>query len=211
MKLYEELLSSSEVSKLVTLVNDLRASGRRGQLPGKLFIMCLECGTCQLSLDLDEREVRELAKQKTNQSHFFHVEHRVAVSMNDMKRPLWVVASFYASFCFGVSGLWGLGVGWIGDEQKVCELAYMEKKHSHLFYLEHLVAVSVNDMKRPPGVLVSFYASFCLGLEPVKNVSNRDKLYETFFKGEFTFECEARITGDQNDAFTKVEAYSFLL
>nr|XP_016483478.1 PREDICTED: uncharacterized protein LOC107804155 isoform X2 [Nicotiana tabacum] len=35
MKLYEELLSSSEVSKLVTLVNDLRASGRRGQLSGK--------------------------------------------------------------------------------------------------------------------------------------------------------------------------------
>ncbi|KAG5608496.1 hypothetical protein H5410_019777 [Solanum commersonii] len=35
MKLYEELLSSSEVSKLVTLVNDLRAAGRRGQLPDR--------------------------------------------------------------------------------------------------------------------------------------------------------------------------------
>lgn len=40
MKLYEELLNSSEVSKLVTSVNDLRAAGRRGQLPGKLFIGC---------------------------------------------------------------------------------------------------------------------------------------------------------------------------
>lgn len=56
MKLYEELLSSSEVSKLVTLVNDLRAAGRRGQLPGKLFILCLECGTCQLSLDLTSKK-----------------------------------------------------------------------------------------------------------------------------------------------------------
>ncbi|XP_075089490.1 RNA demethylase ALKBH10B-like isoform X1 [Nicotiana tabacum] len=39
MKLYEELLSSSEVSKLVTLVNDLRASGRRGQLSAQTFII----------------------------------------------------------------------------------------------------------------------------------------------------------------------------
>ncbi|XP_004236917.1 RNA demethylase ALKBH10B [Solanum lycopersicum] len=39
MKLYEELLSSSEVSKLVTLVNDLRAAGRRGQLPAQAFIV----------------------------------------------------------------------------------------------------------------------------------------------------------------------------
>ncbi|KAF3641704.1 putative protein OBERON 3-like isoform X1 [Capsicum annuum] len=35
MKLYEELLNSSEVSKLVTSVNDLRAAGRRGQLPDR--------------------------------------------------------------------------------------------------------------------------------------------------------------------------------
>lgn len=39
MKLYEELLSSSEVSKLLTLVNDLRAAGRRGQLPAQAFIV----------------------------------------------------------------------------------------------------------------------------------------------------------------------------
>ncbi|PHT47872.1 hypothetical protein CQW23_12080, partial [Capsicum baccatum] len=39
MKLYEELLNSSEVSKLVTSVNDLRAAGRRGQLPAQTFII----------------------------------------------------------------------------------------------------------------------------------------------------------------------------
>ncbi|KAJ8564803.1 hypothetical protein K7X08_001263 [Anisodus acutangulus] len=39
MKLYEELLSNSEVSKLVTLVNDLRVAGRRGQLPAQTFIV----------------------------------------------------------------------------------------------------------------------------------------------------------------------------
>ncbi|MCD7449248.1 hypothetical protein HAX54_050686 [Datura stramonium] len=39
MKLYEELLSSSELSKLVTLVNDLRAAGRRGQLPAQTFVV----------------------------------------------------------------------------------------------------------------------------------------------------------------------------
>ncbi|XP_028059576.1 RNA demethylase ALKBH9B-like [Camellia sinensis] len=35
MKLYEELLDLSEVSKLVSLVNDLRAAGKRGQFQGK--------------------------------------------------------------------------------------------------------------------------------------------------------------------------------
>lgn len=35
LKLYEELYDDLEVSKLVNLVNDLRASGRRGQLQGK--------------------------------------------------------------------------------------------------------------------------------------------------------------------------------
>ncbi|XP_060182677.1 RNA demethylase ALKBH10B isoform X1 [Lycium barbarum] len=39
MKLYEELLSNSEVSKLVTLVNDLRVAGRRGQLPAQTFVV----------------------------------------------------------------------------------------------------------------------------------------------------------------------------
>ncbi|KAK6921561.1 hypothetical protein RJ641_012068 [Dillenia turbinata] len=36
MKLYEELLNRSEVSKLVSLVNDLRAAGKKGKFQGKL-------------------------------------------------------------------------------------------------------------------------------------------------------------------------------
>ena len=39
MKLYEELLDSSEVSNLVSLVNDLRNTGRKGHFQGK-FIKC---------------------------------------------------------------------------------------------------------------------------------------------------------------------------
>ncbi|KAL7149578.1 hypothetical protein ABFS83_05G050700 [Erythranthe nasuta] len=39
MKLYENLLDDSEISKLNTLVNTLRASGRRGQLHGQTFIV----------------------------------------------------------------------------------------------------------------------------------------------------------------------------
>lgn len=35
MKLYEELLDGSEIANLVTLVNDLRTTGRRGQFQGK--------------------------------------------------------------------------------------------------------------------------------------------------------------------------------
>ncbi|KAG8382668.1 hypothetical protein BUALT_Bualt05G0101200 [Buddleja alternifolia] len=35
MKLYEDLFDESDVSKLITLVNDLRAAGKRGQLQGK--------------------------------------------------------------------------------------------------------------------------------------------------------------------------------
>lgn len=35
LKLYEELFDDSEVSKFVSLVNDLRAAGKRGQLQGK--------------------------------------------------------------------------------------------------------------------------------------------------------------------------------
>lgn len=35
MKLYEELLDGSEIANLVTLVNDLRTAGRRGQFQGK--------------------------------------------------------------------------------------------------------------------------------------------------------------------------------
>ncbi|KAA8529874.1 hypothetical protein F0562_034522 [Nyssa sinensis] len=39
MKLYEELLDVSEVSKLVSLVNDLRAAGKRGQFQGQTFVV----------------------------------------------------------------------------------------------------------------------------------------------------------------------------
>ncbi|PIN07115.1 hypothetical protein CDL12_20321 [Handroanthus impetiginosus] len=39
MKLYEDLFDDSEISKLITLVNDLRASGRRGQLQGQSFVI----------------------------------------------------------------------------------------------------------------------------------------------------------------------------
>ncbi|KAI7995712.1 RNA demethylase ALKBH10B [Camellia lanceoleosa] len=39
MKLYEELLDASEVSKLVLLVNDLRAAGKRGQFQGQTFVV----------------------------------------------------------------------------------------------------------------------------------------------------------------------------
>lgn len=42
LKLYEELFDDAEVSKLVSLVNDLRASGKRGQFQGKFqFILSL--------------------------------------------------------------------------------------------------------------------------------------------------------------------------
>ncbi|RAL48058.1 hypothetical protein DM860_017849 [Cuscuta australis] len=39
LKLYEKLLSDSEVSKLVTLVSELRAAGKSGQLQGQTFIV----------------------------------------------------------------------------------------------------------------------------------------------------------------------------
>lgn len=35
LKLYEEVSGNSEVSKLVSLVNDLRTAGKRGQIQGK--------------------------------------------------------------------------------------------------------------------------------------------------------------------------------
>jgi hypothetical protein len=38
LKLYENLLDSTEVSKLVSLVNDLRVAGRKGQLQGKCTV-----------------------------------------------------------------------------------------------------------------------------------------------------------------------------
>lgn len=135
MKLYEELLSSSEVSKLLTLVNDLRAAGRRGQLPGKLFILCLECGTCQKTLIWTRKKVCECQTwKKTNQSHLFYVEQCVAVPVNDLKHP-WVVASFYTSFCFDVLGL--SGGGWVGLEMRkkfVSWQTWEKTNQSHLFY-----------------------------------------------------------------------------
>ncbi|KAJ9153000.1 hypothetical protein P3X46_026495 [Hevea brasiliensis] len=39
LKLYEQLLDDVEVSKLVLLVNDLRASGRRGQFQGQTYVV----------------------------------------------------------------------------------------------------------------------------------------------------------------------------
>ncbi|KAH7570818.1 hypothetical protein JRO89_XS05G0198800 [Xanthoceras sorbifolium] len=42
LKLYEEQFSKSEVSKLVSLVNDLRAAGKRGQIQGKSGICCIK-------------------------------------------------------------------------------------------------------------------------------------------------------------------------
>jgi hypothetical protein len=40
LKLFEELVDDSEVPKLVSLVNDLRAAGKRGQFQGK-FTKCI--------------------------------------------------------------------------------------------------------------------------------------------------------------------------
>ncbi|KAL8520820.1 hypothetical protein ACS0TY_011393 [Phlomoides rotata] len=39
LKLYKDLFDDSEISKLKTLVSDLRAAGRRGHLPGQTFVV----------------------------------------------------------------------------------------------------------------------------------------------------------------------------
>ncbi|GAV57237.1 2OG-FeII_Oxy_2 domain-containing protein [Cephalotus follicularis] len=39
LKLYEEILDETEVSKLVSLVNDLRAAGKRGQFQGQVYVV----------------------------------------------------------------------------------------------------------------------------------------------------------------------------
>ncbi|EPS61205.1 hypothetical protein M569_13593, partial [Genlisea aurea] len=39
LKLYEDLCDDSEISKLITLVKDLRASGRKGELQGQAFVV----------------------------------------------------------------------------------------------------------------------------------------------------------------------------
>ncbi|KAL0540165.1 hypothetical protein IC582_024395 [Cucumis melo] len=39
LKLFEELLDDAEVSKLLSLVNDLRASGKRGQFQGQTYVV----------------------------------------------------------------------------------------------------------------------------------------------------------------------------
>ncbi|XP_051148689.1 RNA demethylase ALKBH10B [Andrographis paniculata] len=39
MKFYKDFFGDSDVSKLIALVNDLRAAGRRGQLPGPIFVV----------------------------------------------------------------------------------------------------------------------------------------------------------------------------
>jgi len=38
LKLYEDLIDGTEVSKLVSLVNDLRVAGKRGQFQGKCTV-----------------------------------------------------------------------------------------------------------------------------------------------------------------------------
>lgn len=38
LKLYEDLFDSNEISKLGSLVNDLRIAGRKGQLQGKCIV-----------------------------------------------------------------------------------------------------------------------------------------------------------------------------
>jgi hypothetical protein len=38
LKLYEDLFDSTEVSELVSVVNDLRVAGRRGQFQGKCIV-----------------------------------------------------------------------------------------------------------------------------------------------------------------------------
>lgn len=38
LKLYDEHISKSEVSELVSLVDDMRAAGKRGQIQGKLCL-----------------------------------------------------------------------------------------------------------------------------------------------------------------------------
>lgn len=41
LKLYDELLNSKEVRELVSLANDLRAAGKRGQFQGKCLFKCI--------------------------------------------------------------------------------------------------------------------------------------------------------------------------
>lgn len=51
MKLYEHLSEEVEVPKLVSLANDLRAAGKKGQLQGKftdalfILVVCFITGT----------------------------------------------------------------------------------------------------------------------------------------------------------------------
>jgi len=41
LKLYEELFDSSEIMRLNSLANDLRAAGNKGEFPGKLHYFLL--------------------------------------------------------------------------------------------------------------------------------------------------------------------------
>ena len=50
LKLYEDLLDSTEVSKLVSLVNDLRVAGKRGQFQGKCTVCLMSVCWKDLSL-----------------------------------------------------------------------------------------------------------------------------------------------------------------
>lgn len=42
LKLYENMVEAKEVSQLVSLVNNLRTAGRRGQLQSKNPFLCTE-------------------------------------------------------------------------------------------------------------------------------------------------------------------------
>ena len=50
LKLYEDLLDRTEVSKLVSLVNDLRVAGKRGQFQGKCTVCLMSVCWKDLSL-----------------------------------------------------------------------------------------------------------------------------------------------------------------
>lgn len=45
LKLYDEILDSSEITRLISLTNELRAAGRRGEFQGKFtFVLFLLSG-----------------------------------------------------------------------------------------------------------------------------------------------------------------------
>jgi len=53
LKLFEDFLDDAEVSKLLSLVNDLRASGKRGQFQGKFLFFLTQFNKPLLNIDCD--------------------------------------------------------------------------------------------------------------------------------------------------------------